>query len=196
MAACDRWHGPEKYDEDMAHQRQLERCGWEFWRVRGLTFYRDPVKALEPLWKRLSELGISPTCLSVVEVAAPISPAYRSPQVEAVCSPGGLLFVEDIPAANARSIDDLHDVEIRAALVACVADEGPIAREKLFSEAAKSFGYPNVGKKLRSRFNKALNSLDHTGRVRTDWITVWLPESETSAQLRSQDALNGNTPVA
>jgi hypothetical protein len=104
--------------------------------------------------------------------------------------------LEDVPAANARSIDDRLDVEIRAALVACVADEGPIAREKLFIEAAKSFGYPNVGKKLRSRFNKALNALDHTGRVRTDWTTVWLPASETSAQLRLQDALNGNSPLA
>jgi hypothetical protein len=42
--------------------------------------------------------------------------------------------LEDVPAANARSIDDRLDVEIRAALVACVADEGPIAREKLSSK--------------------------------------------------------------
>ena len=178
-----------------------------------------------------------------MEVTAPISPAHRSHQVESVCSPGGLLFTKDVPAANARNTDDLHDMEIGAAAVACVAvngpitedvaasnardtddlhdmeieaaavacvavngpitedvaasnasdtddlhdveigaallvyvvDKGPITREKLFIEAARSFGYSNVGRKLRSRLNKALNSLDHAGRVRTDWTNVWLP---------------------
>ena len=142
---CDGdWHGPERHDEDMARQPQLERCGWSFWRVRGSTFCRDPEKALKPLWKRLSERGILPTDRSVVEVAATIPPVQRPPEVGAVCSQGRLLFItnqEDVPAPNARNIDDLQDVEIRTALVACVPDEGPIARERLFIEAAKSFGY-------------------------------------------------------
>lgn len=56
----DRWHGPEKFDEDMARQRQLERAQWRFWRLRGSTFYRDPDAALLPLWARLAELGIEP----------------------------------------------------------------------------------------------------------------------------------------
>ena len=29
----DHWHGPAEYERDMARQRELERCGWEFWRV-------------------------------------------------------------------------------------------------------------------------------------------------------------------
>jgi len=56
----DHWHGPEKFDEDMARQRQLERAQWRFWRVRGSAFYRDPEAALVPLWARLTELGIEP----------------------------------------------------------------------------------------------------------------------------------------
>lgn len=56
----DHWHGPEKFDEDMARQRQLERANWRFWRVRGSAFYRDPDAAMLPLWARLSELGIEP----------------------------------------------------------------------------------------------------------------------------------------
>jgi len=56
----DRWHGPEKFDDDMARQRQLERAGWRFWRVWGSVFDHDPDSALGPLWALLTELGIEP----------------------------------------------------------------------------------------------------------------------------------------
>lgn len=56
----DIWHGPERFDEDMARQRQLERAGWRFWRMPGSTFYHNPEVALEPLWALLKELGIGP----------------------------------------------------------------------------------------------------------------------------------------
>lgn len=59
---CDgeKWHGPEKFEEDMRRQESLERAGWKFWRVRGREFYFDKVKALESLWVQLDELGIEP----------------------------------------------------------------------------------------------------------------------------------------
>lgn len=50
----DRWHGPEEYEKDIRRQYDLERCDWEFFRVRGSTFYHNPEKALEELWKLLS----------------------------------------------------------------------------------------------------------------------------------------------
>jgi very-short-patch-repair endonuclease len=54
----DTWHGLERYDEDMARQRMLERCQWTFWRVRGNAFYRDQGGALAGLWSTLARLGI------------------------------------------------------------------------------------------------------------------------------------------
>ena len=54
----DQWHGPDRYEQDMARQRDLERAGWQFVRVRGGDFYRDRAKALEPLWAELERLGI------------------------------------------------------------------------------------------------------------------------------------------
>lgn len=56
----DKWHGPEKYEDDMARQRDLERCGWSFWRVRGSEYYRDPDAALAGLWDVLQKLNITP----------------------------------------------------------------------------------------------------------------------------------------
>lgn len=57
---CDgeKWHGPEKFEEDMRRQESLERAGWKFWRVRGREFYFNRIKAMESLWERLEELRI------------------------------------------------------------------------------------------------------------------------------------------
>ncbi|MBU0608950.1 MAG: DUF559 domain-containing protein, partial [Armatimonadetes bacterium] len=51
----DEWHGPERYESDMARQRQLERAGYPFWRVRGSVFYRDPDQAMADLWECLDQ---------------------------------------------------------------------------------------------------------------------------------------------
>lgn len=56
----DKWHGIDKWEEDIERQRILERVGWTFWRVRGSVFYRDPEKAMASLWKKLDEMGIKP----------------------------------------------------------------------------------------------------------------------------------------
>ena len=37
----DAWHGPDAYERDLARQRDLERCGWQFFRIRESAFYVD-----------------------------------------------------------------------------------------------------------------------------------------------------------
>lgn len=49
----DYWHGPEQYEKDLMRQKVLERCGWQFFRVRGCEYYTDRIHSLEPLWKML-----------------------------------------------------------------------------------------------------------------------------------------------
>jgi very-short-patch-repair endonuclease len=56
----DKWHGPENYEADMLRQRQLERSGWVFFRVRGSAFYSNRESALQGLWQLLEERGILP----------------------------------------------------------------------------------------------------------------------------------------
>ena len=56
----DTWHGAEQYESDMARQRQLERSGWIFWRVRASEYYRDSDVALETLWETLDDRRIKP----------------------------------------------------------------------------------------------------------------------------------------
>jgi len=50
----------DQWEEDMTRQRELERCGWTFWRLRGGDFYRDPDAALAELWETLARLKITP----------------------------------------------------------------------------------------------------------------------------------------
>jgi superfamily I DNA and/or RNA helicase/transcription elongation GreA/GreB family factor/very-short-patch-repair endonuclease len=49
----DKWHGPEQYQNDITRQKILERCGWQFFRVRGYEYYTNREKALEPFWKMI-----------------------------------------------------------------------------------------------------------------------------------------------
>lgn len=49
----DEWHGPQQYAADCYRQMQLERCGWQFFRIRGSHYYRDPDSSLLPLWAML-----------------------------------------------------------------------------------------------------------------------------------------------
>ena len=56
----DHWHGADRYEADMQRQRQLERCGWEFYRVRESVFYASKDDALARLWQLLEERGIFP----------------------------------------------------------------------------------------------------------------------------------------
>lgn len=53
----DAWHGPDRYEADMARQRDLERCGWSFFRVRESTFYIDKEASLSELWPLLDALN-------------------------------------------------------------------------------------------------------------------------------------------
>jgi very-short-patch-repair endonuclease len=54
----DRYHPPEKLEDDMLRQGILERRGWIFERIRGSVFFRDPDRAMQPVFQRLEAMGI------------------------------------------------------------------------------------------------------------------------------------------
>ncbi|KUN23972.1 hypothetical protein AQJ23_20435 [Streptomyces antibioticus] len=75
----DAFHTEENADADAARQRELERVGWTFVRIRGSRFFLDPERALEPLWAELDRLGIDPA-------AQP--PAHRAVEGSRIASAG------------------------------------------------------------------------------------------------------------
>lgn len=52
----DSYHGPDKLADDIRRQRDLERLGWNFWRIRASQYYLDPESSMQPLWNRLEDL--------------------------------------------------------------------------------------------------------------------------------------------
>lgn len=56
----DRYHGPDKWPDDMARQRMLERAGWTVWRCFASRFVREKRMVIEELVAVLAERGIMP----------------------------------------------------------------------------------------------------------------------------------------
>ena len=56
----DKYHGPDKWADDMHRQRILERVGWIFWRCFASTWVRRRSEMIEELIRSLEEHGIQP----------------------------------------------------------------------------------------------------------------------------------------
>ena len=56
----DRYHGPERWADDMRRQRILERVGWTFWRCFGSNYSLDREGVLDDLFQTLDRLDIKP----------------------------------------------------------------------------------------------------------------------------------------
>ena len=56
----DKYHGADKWADDMQRQRVLERAGWVFWRCFASAFIRRRKEMLDDLLKTLAERGIEP----------------------------------------------------------------------------------------------------------------------------------------
>ena len=54
-------HSQEEIITNLAEQEVLERCGWEFIRVRASQYYRNPEKAIKDLTMQLEDKGIYPS---------------------------------------------------------------------------------------------------------------------------------------
>jgi very-short-patch-repair endonuclease len=56
----DRFHGPERWPDDMARQRMLERAGWTIWRCFASRFVRERDAVIAELVALLAARGIAP----------------------------------------------------------------------------------------------------------------------------------------
>lgn len=56
----DQYHGPEKWADDLARQRVMERVGWRFWRCWGSSYRLDPEGCIDDLIRALRSMNIDP----------------------------------------------------------------------------------------------------------------------------------------
>lgn len=78
----DTWHGSDRYEHDMARQRQLERAGWIFVRVRESEFYLDRNRAIKEVIQACNDLGIFS-----LDVELPLSQAEEEKPAEMEMAP-------------------------------------------------------------------------------------------------------------
>ncbi|MFI6827538.1 AAA domain-containing protein [Kribbella sp. NPDC050241] len=116
----DAFHDTETADSDAARQRDLERVGWTFWRVRGSTFFRDPEQALEPLWQLLEALDIQPL---VYDPAA---------ETDSVSEVAALAVPLDLDLDSPRSDAPTAAVPVTSASAASVVEEPVMPGEQRF----------------------------------------------------------------
>ncbi|MGH9357869.1 MAG: AAA domain-containing protein, partial [Terriglobia bacterium] len=113
----DQWHGIQEWDSDVDRQRMLERCGLQFWRVRGSAFYRSPDSALDPLWRLLRDRGIHATPPDAQAVV-------QEPEVK--------------PSGQARSSDSTDEEDFRDGVSLAVDAESEIDPIEATDEGQRS----------------------------------------------------------
>jgi very-short-patch-repair endonuclease len=67
----------EQARSDMERERELRRCGWEFWRVRESEFELDPERALDGLWEALDRRGVKPGSVAQVSSSDTTGPRWE-----------------------------------------------------------------------------------------------------------------------
>ncbi|KGN29911.1 hypothetical protein N802_10200 [Knoellia sinensis KCTC 19936] len=135
----DTWHGPEAYERDLARQRDLERCGWQFFRVRESAYYVDPARELARLWRLLDELEIRPSGWLTETLSDDDEAEMSTPEVGHHDSDE---LVDELRAESAPEFDSLeeelaaHVLESSKAGVAEGKDEepAPLAEASLASQ--------------------------------------------------------------
>jgi very-short-patch-repair endonuclease len=57
---CDgeKFHSHDKLEEDIYRQTTLERLGWQFIRIRGSEYYKNPILSMNKVFAKLEVLGV------------------------------------------------------------------------------------------------------------------------------------------
>lgn len=188
----DEWHGPEQYERDMARQRQLERAGWTFVRVRESAFYADRQRAVNAVVQACEELGIRPVDFVVelqceqaepAQATAPDSPDRHSPATllaetavgnedpeTSVADPGSSSIVGPFTGySEASGFPDPRDASaanVKEVLRRIIERDGPLTRSsvyRLYGEGCSDL--QRVGKIVRQALNRCLASMLRAGEI-------------------------------
>ncbi|HEY7225775.1 MAG TPA: AAA domain-containing protein [Micromonosporaceae bacterium] len=103
---CDgrSWPGTAaQHATDLDRERELQRAGWRFWRVRESEFRYDPEVALGSLWSTLRKLGI--TKFDPADFAGVASSASE-------WTPAALSAVEGLDGLDGDSPEELDDLQL------------------------------------------------------------------------------------
>ena len=177
----DEWHGIDQYEKDMERQRQLERCKWEFFRVRESAFRANRETALERLWPMLKERGIVPPDTTTDDQPAELSTVLnegnergdggrgksRQHTEESLPLFGSVHSVQRTPA---RGTEDVSSAEIEAAIFRMLQNcpNQSCKRDSVTSRVLRELHIVTRGrprKRFEGWIKRKLNLLEERGDV-------------------------------
>lgn len=161
----DKWHGPDHYEADMQRQRQLERCGWEFFRVRESAFYANRAKAMDGLWRALEERGVFPESSRTTMPVSKEAPDDACGEGDSIATAEDEDLAQDADALFSGSdggvaptgqrLDEVSAAEIQDAIVRVLANcpNQSCTLDSLTARVLKDFGIITRGNP-RAEFEK------------------------------------------
>jgi very-short-patch-repair endonuclease len=177
---CDgeAWHGPERFEQDAARQRQLERAGWTFVRIRESEFYANRERAVDRIIKACEELGIRPIgeeieeeakTRAIAEEASSERQENEEEQSEFDENEAGGQLQESAAYLQESYFPDPRNASpanVRAALRRIIEQEGPLNKRLLFRLYIE--GCPTLhraGKTVKNLLNRALYGMQRAGEI-------------------------------
>jgi len=185
----DAWHGPERFDQDMIRQRQLERAGLKFVRVRESEFYLDRRGAIGRIVEACDELGIKPVGEEKTEEHNERTPRLGASETRPrehieEAKPSDCIgdneethgkheedqpFVPVVRSPERPGLPDPRNsapAALREALCKIIEKEGPITKRflfRLYVEECPSLS--RSGKAVRKTLNRALLHMQRAGEI-------------------------------
>jgi len=183
----DEWHGLEQYEHDMARQRQLERAGWTFVRVRESDFYADRQRAIQDVVEACEKLGIRPIDFveepqQALSTDSGTDTAGQSGVLEEAALTNGNREENDTETdAAASSVGpftgyseasgfpdprEASPAKVRKVLRQIIEQDGPLTRSsvyRLYVEGCRDLA--RVGKIVRQALNRALGAMLRAGEI-------------------------------
>jgi hypothetical protein len=140
-------------DEDIQRQQVLERAGWRVFRVHSRAFYRDPESALAHV---LDYFGTDEVPETEVKIPVYVDKITHPDQISE-----GIFQIAQTAMEHERvDLTKIPISQIQEVLRSVAPDPGlEIQRDELFHRALPYFSLCRLGRRVRERFQSALNGL-------------------------------------
>lgn len=178
----DDWHSVDRYEADMHRQRMLERCGWEFFRVRESAFRSNKESALQKLWQTLEERGIYPGDWDSGNPEPEIDTdeknfdEYDSDEAEEIEKNGGSFDLfppssgEGAQSSPGRRVEEVTKPEIQNAILQALLKRPnqSCTLDSVTPRVLKELGILTRGSprtEFEKRVNRSLGELEKEGRI-------------------------------
>jgi very-short-patch-repair endonuclease len=185
----DAWHGPERWEYDIARQRQLERARLTFVRIRESEFYADRGRAVEQVLEACKQLGIWAADTHDEEASVgPTEEEVPNPRRVGTANHGGpeeddgdLEYEVTSETASTAGFGPFTGyskecrfpdpregsfANVRMALGQIVERDGPLMRESVYRLYVEGCpGLQRVGKAVRQALSRALGAMLRSGEI-------------------------------